>query len=127
MLMGSTIRNLFALVTIMFVLSLPQALAIDCSGAESEAYDGYRDAKRAYRASTLKKCRSYARKAYRHASYAESHANSCGCSGAESEAYDGYRDAKRAYRASTLKKCRSYARKAYRHLSYAESEANYCD
>ncbi len=33
--------------------------------------------KKAYRASSLSSCKSYARKAYRHASYAESEASSC--------------------------------------------------
>ena len=49
----------------------------DCSSAESEAYDGYRDAKKAYRSSDLDSCQYYARKAYKHGSYAESEASSC--------------------------------------------------
>ena len=49
----------------------------DCSDAESEAYDGYRDAKRAYNSDDLDNCQYYARKAYRHGSYAESEASSC--------------------------------------------------
>ena len=40
-------------------------------------YDGYRDARRAYNSSDLDDCQYYARKAYRHASYAESEASSC--------------------------------------------------
>ena len=46
----------------------------DCSSAESEAYDGYRDAKRAYNSDDLDTCQTYSRKAYRHFSYAESEA-----------------------------------------------------
>ena len=49
----------------------------DCSSAESEAYDSYRYAKKAYRASDLDDCQRYAKKAYRYASYAESEASSC--------------------------------------------------
>ena len=49
----------------------------DCSSAASEAYDGYRDARKAYRSSDLSRCKRYAKKAYRHASYAEDEANSC--------------------------------------------------
>ena len=49
----------------------------DCSDAESEAYDGYRDAKRAYNSSDLDSCQEYARKAYKHGSYAEDEAGSC--------------------------------------------------
>ena len=48
-----------------------------CSNAESEAYDGYRDARKAYRASSLSRCKRYAKKAYRHLSYAESEADDC--------------------------------------------------
>ena len=99
----------------------------DCSNCASEAYDGYRDAKRAYRSSDLSSCQRYAKKAYRHLSYAEDEASSCGCSAAESEAYDGYRDAKKAYRSSDLSNCQRYAKKAYRHASYAEDEANSCN
>ena len=98
-----------------------------CSGAESEAYDGYRDAKKAYRSSNLDSCQRYAKKAYRHLSYAESEASSCGCSNTESEAYDGYRDAKKAYRSSELDSCQRYAKKAYRHASDVESYASSCD
>ena len=99
----------------------------DCSNCASEAYDGYRDARKAYRSSDLSSCQRYARKAYRHLSSAEDEAISCGCSAAESEAYDGYRDAKKAHRSSDLSSCQRYARKAYRHASYAEDEANSCD
>ena len=98
----------------------------DCGSAASEGYDGYRDAKKAYRSDDLDSCQSYARRAYRHFSYAESEASSCNCSDAESEAYDAYRDAKKAYRADDLDSCQLYARRAYRHGSDVESFANSC-
>ena len=117
---------LFLIFLLIFLISTSDKAFADCSVSASEAYDGYRDAKRAYRASDLDDCHRYAKKAYRHFSYAEDEAISCGCSYAESEAYDGYRDAKRAYRADDLESCHSYARKAYKHGSYAEDEANGC-
>ena len=49
----------------------------DCSGVEDEAYGGYRDAKRAYNSEDLESCQAYARKAYKHFSYAEDEASSC--------------------------------------------------
>ena len=49
----------------------------DCSASESEAYDAYRDAKRAYNSSDLSDCQYYARKAKKHASWAEDYARSC--------------------------------------------------
>ena len=99
----------------------------DCSSCASEAWDGSRDAMRAYRSSELNDCQYYAKKAYRHLSYAESYASDCNCSEAESEAWDGYRDAKRAYRSSELNDCQYYAKKAYRHASWTEDYANGCD
>ncbi len=99
----------------------------DCYNCESEAYDGYRDAKRAYYSSDLDNCQYYARKAYKHLSWAESYAADCNCYDAESEAYDGYRDAKRAYYSSDLDDCQYYARKAMRHASYTEDYARGCD
>ena len=48
-----------------------------CSACESEAYDAYRDAKRAYNSSDLSDCQYYARKARRHASYTQDAAMSC--------------------------------------------------
>tara|TARA_B100001964_G_scaffold190443_1_gene212468 strand:- start:45 stop:263 length:219 start_codon:yes stop_codon:yes gene_type:complete len=49
----------------------------DCSSCASEAWDGYRDAKKAYRSSDLNDCQYYAKKAYRHASWTEDYANGC--------------------------------------------------
>ena len=49
----------------------------DCYNCESEAYDGYRDSKRAYYSSDLDDCQYYARKAMRHASYTEDYARGC--------------------------------------------------
>jgi len=115
------------ILAIFFILGSISIAHSSCSDAESEAYDGYRDAKRAYRSSDLISCQRYARKAYRHLSYAESGASSCSCSDAESDAYYGYRDAKRAYRSSDLSSCQRYARKAYRHASYAEEAASGCN
>ena len=111
-------------IVLSFLVSSP--VWADCDNAASEGYNGYRDAKKAYRADDLDSCQRYARKAYRHFSYAESEASSCSCSDAESEAYDAYRDAKRAYRADDLDSCQTYARKAYRHGSDIESYANSC-
>ena len=96
----------------------------DC---ESEAYDGVRDSKKAYNSSDLDSCQFYARRAYRHFSYAESYASDCDCDDAKSEAYDAYRDAKRAYNSSDLDSCQSYARRARRHGQNTESSASYCD
>ena len=115
-----------ALVVILQVLLFSTASA-DCSDCASEAYDGVRDAKKAYRSADLDSCQSYARKAYKHFSYAESYAADCACDDAESEAYDAYRDAKKAYRSSDLDSCHSYAKKARRHGEDAESYASYCD
>ena len=69
--------RLFLLSLIGFFLYSGLAFAADCPGAASEAYDGYRDAKRAYNSDDLDSCQSYARKAYRHGSYVEDEANSC--------------------------------------------------
>ena len=121
------ITKVSKLLAVCFFLSLSTQSMADCYGAASEGYDAYRDAKKAYRSNDLASCQRYARKAYRHFSYAESEASSCSCSSAESEAYDGYRDAKKAYRANDLSSCQIYARKAYRHGSDVESYANYCD
>ena len=49
----------------------------DCYNCESEAYDAYRDAKRAYRSNDLYSCQRYAKKAYRHASYTQDYASYC--------------------------------------------------
>ena len=63
---------------VVFSLSVISSSAFaGCSGAESEAHDGYRDAKKAYRSSDLDSCQWYAKKAYRHASDVESYASSC--------------------------------------------------
>ena len=115
-----------SLVSIVLIVFLSVPALADCSSATSEGYDGYRDAKKAYRSGDLDSCQRYARKAYRHFSYAESEASSCNCSDAESEAYDAYRDAKKAYRSGDLDSCRRYAKKAYRHGSDVESYANSC-
>ncbi len=53
------------------------ASSCSCYNAESEANSGIRDAKKAYRSSELSRCKRYAKKAYRHASYAESESSSC--------------------------------------------------
>ena len=117
----------FSICLLFVAISLGSATVhADCYNAASEGYDGYRDAKKAYRASDLSSCQRYAKKAYRHFSYAESEASSCNCSSAEMEAYDGYRDARKAYRASSLSDCQRYAKKAYRHGSDVESYANSC-
>ena len=68
--------RLFLLSLIGFFLYSGVAFA-DCSSAASEAYDGYRDAKRAYNSDDLDSCQFYARKAYKHFSYAEDEAISC--------------------------------------------------
>ena len=109
------------------VLFFSYPLLADCYYCESEAYDAYRDAKRAYRSNDLDSCQRYAKKAYRHFSDAEYYASSCNCSEAEYEAYDGYRDAKRAYRSNDLDSCQRYAKKAYRHASYTQDYASYCN
>ena len=119
-------KLLISLILSLILISPSQAVG-DCSGCMSEAYDAYKDARKAYRANNLNDCQRYAKKAYRHLSYAESEANYCGCSNAEYEAYDGYRDAKKAYRAKNLKDCQRYAKKAYRHASYTEDYAGSCD
>ena len=49
----------------------------NCPDCASEAYAGYKDAKKAYKSSELSGCKRYAKKAYRHASSAEDEANSC--------------------------------------------------
>ena len=118
-------KKLLILLFSIFVLS--GTSFANCYDAESEAYDAFRDAKRAYNSSDLDNCQYYARKAYRHFSDVESYASNCGCDGAESEAYDGYRDAKRAYYSSDLDNCQYYARKAMRHASYTEDYASGCD
>tara|TARA_B100000989_G_scaffold199314_1_gene150651 strand:+ start:830 stop:1195 length:366 start_codon:yes stop_codon:yes gene_type:complete len=118
-------KKLLAIVVVGFILS-NNSYAGDCSGCVSESYDAYRDARKAYRASNLSDCQKYAKRAYRHLSYAESEASDCGCSNAEYEAYDGYRDARRAYKANSLSDCKRYAKKAYRHASYAEDYASSC-
>ena len=68
-------KKLLILLFSIFILS--GTSFADCYYAKSEAYDAYRDARKAYRASSLSSCKSYARKAYRHASYAESEASYC--------------------------------------------------
>ena len=65
------------LLTLIFPVFYSGAVLADCSNSVSEADDGYRDAKRAYNSDDLDSCQSYARKAYRHGSYAEDEANSC--------------------------------------------------
>ena len=119
-------KTFFGIVIFSLILTIP-SYAGDCSGCISEAYDAYRDARKAYRANNLSDCQRYAKKAYRHLSYAESEASYCGCSNAEYEAYDGYRDAKRAYRSNNLGDCQRYAKKAYRHASYTEDYAGSCN
>ena len=116
----------FVIAVICQILFCSAAFA-DCYDSESEAYDGVRDSKRAFNSSDLDNCQYYARKAYRHFSYAESYAQDCDCYDAESDSYDAYRDAKRAYNSSDLDSCQSYARKARRHGQDAESSASYCD
>jgi len=65
------------IIAIVFILGSISIAHSSCYEAESEAYDGYRDAKKAYRSSDLSSCQSYAKKAYRHASYAEDAALYC--------------------------------------------------
>ena len=65
------------ILAIFFILGSISIAHSSCSDAESEAYDGYRDAKKAYGSSDLSSCQRYARKAYRHASYAEEAASGC--------------------------------------------------
>ena len=62
---------------IFFITIFSGSVFAECSDAASEAYDGYRDARKAYRSDDLDSCQSYARKAYKYASYAEDEANSC--------------------------------------------------
>ena len=69
-------KLLISLILCLILISPSQAVC-GCSNAEYEAYDGYRDAKKAYRAKNLKDCQRYAKKAYRHASYTEDYAGSC--------------------------------------------------
>ncbi len=118
-------KKLLGIIILSLILS-NHSYAGDCSGCMSEAYDAYRDARKAYRANSLSDCQRYSKRAYRHLSYAESEASSCGCSNAEYEAYDGYRDARKAYRSNSLSDCQRYAKKAYRHASYTEDYANSC-
>ena len=118
-------KNILYTIILSFLFS--SVCLADCYNAESYAYDAYRDAKKAYKSSNLDRCRHYARRAKKDASYAESEASSCNCSDAESEAYDAYRNAKKAYNSSNLDECQSYARRAKRDASYAESEASSCD
>ena len=113
--------------SINFKILFHHACFADCSDCESEAYYGVRDAEEAYNSSDLDDCQDYARKAYRHFSFAESYAQDCYCDVAGSEAYDAYRDAKKAYNAFDLYDCQDYVRKAIRHGRDAESEASYCD
>ena len=103
-----------------------ESLYASCVNAASEGYDGYRDARKAYRAGDLSRCKRYARKAYKHFSYAESEASSCRCSNVGLEAYDAYRDAKKAYRSGDLDNCKRYSKQAYRHGSSLESYASSC-
>jgi hypothetical protein len=116
----------FSFIMILQVLFFSTASA-DCSDCESEAYDGIRDSKKAYKSSDLDSCQSYSRKAYKHFSNAESYAGNCGCDDAESAADDAYRDAKKAYRSSDLDSCQFYAKKAKRHGEDTESYASYCN
>ena len=70
---------MYKMISFLFlILIFPNSYSFaSCSGAESEAYDGYRDARKAYRADDLGSCQRYAKKAYRHASNVESYASSC--------------------------------------------------
>ena len=68
-------KKLLVLLFSIFILS--GTSFANCYDAESEAYDAFRDAKRAYNSSDLDNCQYYARKAYRHGSYAEDEASSC--------------------------------------------------
>ena len=61
----------------LFVLFFSYPVMANCYDCESEAYNAYKDAKRAYRSSDLDSCQNYARKAYRHASYTEDYARYC--------------------------------------------------
>ena len=63
--------------SVVFILLFIGNVSADCYDCESEAYDGYRDAKRAYYSSDLDDCQYYARKAMRHASYTEDYARGC--------------------------------------------------
>ncbi len=65
-------KKLLLLLFFYLFINVPSALAKSCPNAESEAYFGYKDAKKAYRSSDLSRCQRYAKKAYRHLSYAES-------------------------------------------------------
>jgi len=67
-------KNILLIITLFISWN---AIAEGCYNAESESYDATRDAKKAYRSSELSRCKRYAKKAYRHASYAESEASSC--------------------------------------------------
>ena len=58
--------NKFILI-ILVVMGLVTTAHSDCSNAQSEAYDGYRYAKKAYKSLDLDRCQRYARKSYRHA------------------------------------------------------------
>ena len=68
-------KNILYTIILSFLFS--SSVFADCSDAESEAYDAYRNAKKAYNSSNLAECQSYARRAKRDASYAESEASSC--------------------------------------------------
>ena len=61
----------------LIIIFFSYPLLADCYNCESEAYDAYRDAKSAYRANDLDSCQRYAKKAYRHASYAQDYASYC--------------------------------------------------
>ena len=86
-------KKLLSILILSLILISPSQAVGDCSGCMSEAYDAYKDArkayrannlndcqryaKKAYRAKNLKDCQRYAKKAYRHASYTEDYAGSC--------------------------------------------------
>ena len=70
-------HKVMSLVSIVLIVFLSVPALADCSPAASEEYDGYRDAKKAYRSDDLDSCQRYAKKAYKHGSDVESYANSC--------------------------------------------------
>ena len=70
-------HKVMSLVSIVLIVFLSVPALADCSPAASEGYDGYRDAKKAYRSDDLDSCQRYAKKAYKHGSDVESYANSC--------------------------------------------------
>jgi hypothetical protein len=69
-------KKLLGIIVLGLILT-NNSFAGDCSGCESEAYDAYRDARKAYRSNNLSDCQRYAKRAYRHASYTEDYARDC--------------------------------------------------